>query len=298
MSSQLTAESARALTLRAAHAATRQAPLKVAEYSEQLDRVRRAEALSGIDAALWLRTATQVLELNARITMSAARAARGGRWISLPEPLALGGCDARRASMWCVRTAERLEATQVKLYRRLVRPRAAGALALEVSATLDRYERMLLDRYRGETGCPIVTRLDADMWVALRSLDPDAYEVENARVLAVVGQIARLVTYTPETAPYVAKLRSTIDAANDAVAGRRLAAKWLHASRATIAAGTRAPAFHTSSMAMMHRVVAGDAELDESACREAVWATEWAYGHVTRAHLDGSPLDRAEVRDR
>jgi hypothetical protein len=131
----------------------------------------------------------------------------------------------------------------------------------------------------------------------LRSLDPDAYEAENARVLAVVGQIARLVTYTPETGPYVAKLRSTIDAANDAVAGRRLAAKWLHASQTTITAGTRAPAFHTLSMAMMHRVVAGDAELDEPTCREAARATEWAYGHATRAHLDGSPLDRAVGRD-
>ena len=266
MSSHLTSAGAAFLTLNAARTATERAAFKTAEFGEQLDRVAKAEALGQIDARLWARAAAHVVELNARIAMASARAARAGTRVALPEPLDLGGCDMRRASEWCVRAAEHLKAAQIALHQKLGRREPPGGLAPDSSAALARYEEMMRERYRGETDGPIVTRLDADMWVALRSLDPDAYEAEHARVLAVIAQVARLVTYPPETSPLVVRMRATIDEVNEAVAGRRLAAKWLYALESTSQIDT---------VAKLRRVLSGDAALHGALRREAPQAIGW-----------------------
>jgi hypothetical protein len=294
MSPRLTAIRAAVLTLRAARAAARHAPVKTAEYGEHLDRAEKAEALGRIDERLRERTAADVLELNARITLSAARVRRAGSRIALPEQLELGGCDVRRASEWCVHAAGHLEAAQIALHQRIDQHQSAGELDPYASAQRARYEAMLLERYRGQAGGPIVTRLDADMWVALRSLDPDADEAEHARVLDAIAQVARLASYAPEAGPFVVRLRSTIDTINDAAAGRRLAATWLHALESTIAISIPKPLFFEHSKAELRRVLSADAELDEAVRHRASRATEWAYQEVTRIHLREHQIDGAD----
>jgi hypothetical protein len=284
------------LAVSAAHLAAEQAALKAAEYGKQLERTIGAQARGERDARIWVRTATHVVELNARIAMLAAHASRAGMRVPVPELLNLSGYEARQASAWCVSTAEHLRAGQLALYERASRQQLANAAdklpqdglpasRQDASMALARYQEMMRERYLGEIGGPIVTRLDADMQVALRSLDPDAYEEEHAQVLAAAVQLARHATYAPEISTSMANLRTTINQINRAVARRRLAAKWLHALLDPVVADMTPPAPYAGTAAKLRRVVSGDGELDEALRREALKAVEWAHDAARSRYL-------------
>src|SRR4051794_23772429 len=79
------------LTVRAANAAAEGAVRAIGNYGRALECQVAGQSAAAVNAARWEMTAADVVELNARIRMTADRASRAGVAVALPEPLTLAG---------------------------------------------------------------------------------------------------------------------------------------------------------------------------------------------------------------
>jgi len=222
VSVSLAGAGAAVLVVGAARAAVERAATRIGEYDAQLDRAIRARARGEIDGQLWPRTVAHVVEINARIVLHEMR--------SRPTPgrLNLVGCEPWQAAAWCVRIAESL------------RIAARGGL---------------------EPTLPPVSVLEADVQVALRSVDQDANDAERDRARAAAAHVAERAPRTRDVRAFLLELTTAVNEINKAVARRRLAAQWLLALEQPIVAAAM-PAY-AETVAGLRAVVAGETELDD-----------------------------------
>jgi hypothetical protein len=279
-SAVLASASAAVLVVGAARTAAARAATRIAEYDVQLDRAVQARARGEIDEQIWPRTAAHVVELNARIALFEARAHRAGVRVAVPPRLILGGCVPWRASAWCVRTAERLRTAQFDLSASTARQRPERV-------TRDRFHELLSGLYRGALlpVMPPVSVLEADVQVALRSVDLDAHDAEYARTLAAVAAVAEHAARPADARPFLFDLTLTVGEINKAVARRRLAAQWLLALEDPIVVGTGSWTGHGGTVAKLRAVVSGDGELGAGLSAESATAITRAEEAVRRNYL-------------
>lgn len=243
---------ASALVMAAALAAAERTVTRIAEYDAQLDRAVRARARGEIDEHIWPRTAAHVVELNARIGLFEARARHAGVRMLIPARLPLAGSDPWRAAAWCVRTAERLRGAQYDLSESTARQQPSNALR-------ERFRALLYARYRSDltAALPPVSVLEADMQVALHSVDPDADDAEHTRTLASAARVAEHAARPAEARPYLLELTFTVNQINTAAARRRLAAQWLLALEDPGVAGLTSWPGYDRTVARLRAVVVG-----------------------------------------
>ncbi|MDY7083626.1 MAG: hypothetical protein SYR96_00830 [Actinomycetota bacterium] len=284
----LTAAAAAALTVWAVNQAAEAALRALGRVGQELENEAERQSRAEITAMRWPHIAAEVVEVNARIRMLAARASRTGVVVAVPAPLSLEGCTEQEAVQWAARARVLLSAANDALAAArsaTERERLTAALPATVSALPDTAEALsrlqATLRNRPAAPSPTPTRSPGrgpDVDAIMRTLDEDANENDRFEVLEAAAK-AR----TGGSA-FTRQLQMKVAEVNGRADRRRLAAQLAGVLEEPVVVRIPPPAPWTGTAAKLRAVVAGDADLTPELLEEGAGAARWAEG-VVRANF-------------
>ncbi|WP_194891415.1 hypothetical protein [Catenulispora pinisilvae] len=235
----------------------------------------------------WEPVVAAVVELNVRIRMLTARAARTGAAADIPPPLSLAGRSRAEAERWTAASTGLLTQARSAVRDSVVAEEARQVIARlthrpEIIETLAVFQQTLRRRSALTGSESQATRIAGDIGTCLTVLDEDANEREHCEALSAAVSVAH--GGVQEALVLLDRLQSWISDINAVVARRRLAAQWLAALEEPVvatAAAAEAPGAFRNTAAALRAVLDGDRDLSPNLRAEGAEAIAWAAA-VTR----------------